>query len=166
MTQRLADIQQQLIGTFFEEAREALTQIENGLLALDTAQGDRPEVILAAQAGADAIGVILTGMAADGAEGLLAMKKAGAVTVAQDRWGMPGEAVKRGAATETLPLQKIAARIAAWARRCSSAGDPTARCTRLASTLRSHYTRSAEGRCFRSSNSVTSTPTELVHSMR
>jgi two-component system chemotaxis response regulator CheB len=77
---------------------------------------------VAAQAGPNALGIILTGMGADGADGLLAMKKAGALTLAQDRetsvvWGMPGEAVKRGAATEILPLQQIAARIAEWARR-------------------------------------------------
>ena len=44
MTQRLADIQQQLMATFFEEAREALNQIESGLLSLDKAQG-APDVI-------------------------------------------------------------------------------------------------------------------------
>jgi two-component system chemotaxis sensor kinase CheA len=45
MTQRLSDIQQELIGTFFEEAVEALTQVENGLLALDKVEGDPEEVI-------------------------------------------------------------------------------------------------------------------------
>ena len=40
MTNRLADIQQQLMGTFFEEAVEALTQIESGLLALEKCQDD------------------------------------------------------------------------------------------------------------------------------
>jgi two-component system, chemotaxis family, protein-glutamate methylesterase/glutaminase len=66
-------------------------------------------------AGKNAVGVILTGMGADGAEGLLKMRQAGAHTVAQDEktsvvWGMPGEAVKRGAAVEVLPLPSIAAR--------------------------------------------------------
>ncbi|MET0391145.1 MAG: chemotaxis protein CheA [Polyangiales bacterium] len=42
MTQRLADIQQQLMGTFFEEATEALIQVESGLLALEKSQ-DAPE---------------------------------------------------------------------------------------------------------------------------
>jgi two-component system chemotaxis response regulator CheB len=60
-------------------------------------------------------------MGADGAAGLLAMRQAGALTIAQDRetsvvWGMPGEAVKRGAAVETLPLPRIAQRLHAWAR--------------------------------------------------
>lgn len=65
-------------------------------------------------AGANAIGVILTGMGADGAEGLLDMKKAGASTIAQDEnscvvFGMPKEAIKMGAADRVLPLEQIAA---------------------------------------------------------
>src|SRR6185312_7494795 len=44
MTNRLADIQQQLMGTFFEEAVEALTQIESGLLSLEKCQ-DEPGII-------------------------------------------------------------------------------------------------------------------------
>ncbi|MBD3321490.1 MAG: chemotaxis-specific protein-glutamate methyltransferase CheB, partial [Chitinivibrionales bacterium] len=64
-------------------------------------------------AGANAVGAILTGMGADGANGLMNMKQAGAYTIAQDEktsvvWGMPGEAVKAGAAEKILPLQKIA----------------------------------------------------------
>jgi two-component system, chemotaxis family, protein-glutamate methylesterase/glutaminase len=63
--------------------------------------------------GANAVGVILTGMGTDGASGLLSMKQAGAHTIAQDEetsvvWGMPGEAVKLGAAEKILPLQAIA----------------------------------------------------------
>ncbi len=55
----------------------------------------------AKNAGANAIGVILTGMGADGAEGLLEMKKTGARTIAQDEascvvFGMPKEAIKMG----------------------------------------------------------------------
>ena len=65
-------------------------------------------------AGANAIGVILTGMGADGAEGLLEMKKAGAGTIAQDErscvvFGMPKEAIKLGAVDSVLPLDQIAA---------------------------------------------------------
>jgi two-component system chemotaxis response regulator CheB len=65
-------------------------------------------------AGANAIGVILTGMGADGAEGLLDMKRAGASTIAQDEnscvvFGMPKEAIKMGAADRVLPLGQIAA---------------------------------------------------------
>ncbi len=63
--------------------------------------------------GSNAVGVILTGMGADGANGLLNMKNNGAVTIAQDEatsvvWGMPGEAVKLGAAEHVLPINKIA----------------------------------------------------------
>ena len=64
-------------------------------------------------AGKNAVGVILTGMGTDGAQGLLEMRKAGASTIAQDQessivWGMPGEAVKIGAADYVLPLDNIA----------------------------------------------------------
>ena len=63
-------------------------------------------------AGKNAIGVILTGMGADGARGLGEMREAGSVTIAQDEkssvvWGMPGEAVKRGAAQKVLALDQI-----------------------------------------------------------
>jgi two-component system chemotaxis response regulator CheB len=63
-------------------------------------------------AGANVIGVILTGMGADGAEGLLAMKERGAYTLAQDEascvvFGMPREAIKRGATHKVLPLTRI-----------------------------------------------------------
>jgi len=59
------------------------------------------------------VGVILTGMGADGAEGLLALRKAGAHTIAQDEetsiiFGMPKAAIERDAACEILPLGKIA----------------------------------------------------------
>ncbi len=67
---------------------------------------------VAKSAGLNAMGVILTGMGADGASGLLNMKNAGAHTIAQDEatsvvYGMPKEAVKLGAAEEVLPLQAI-----------------------------------------------------------
>jgi two-component system chemotaxis response regulator CheB len=71
---------------------------------------------VARHAGKNAVGVILTGMGADGAKGLLEMKETGAQTIAQDEatcvvFGMPGEAVKLGAASEVLPLQKIPGRV-------------------------------------------------------
>ncbi|MFT3931943.1 MAG: chemotaxis response regulator protein-glutamate methylesterase [Spongiibacteraceae bacterium] len=64
-------------------------------------------------AGKNAIGIIMTGMGDDGAAGLLEMKQAGAATVAQDEatcvvYGMPKEAVKRGAADKIMPLENIA----------------------------------------------------------
>ena len=70
----------------------------------------------AKNAGANAIGVILTGMGADGAEGLLEMKKTGARTIAQDEaicvvFGMPKEAIKMGAADRVVPLNQIASEI-------------------------------------------------------
>jgi two-component system chemotaxis response regulator CheB len=67
-------------------------------------------------AGANAIGVILTGMGADGAEGLLEMKKKGAGTIAQDEkscvvFGMPKEAIKLGAADKIVSLEMIPSEI-------------------------------------------------------
>jgi len=69
--------------------------------------------------GKEGMGIILTGMGADGAEGLLAMREAGAHTVAQDRescvvWGMPREATERGAPQKVLPLARMAAEVVAW----------------------------------------------------
>ncbi|MBB5213408.1 two-component system chemotaxis response regulator CheB [Parapusillimonas granuli] len=71
-------------------------------------------------AGKNAIGVILTGMGKDGAQGLLAMKEAGAVTFAQDEascvvFGMPREALLIGAADAAVPLSEISERILASA---------------------------------------------------
>ena len=68
---------------------------------------------VAQKVGPNAVGVILTGMGDDGARGLKEMRDAGAATIAQDEsssvvWGMPGAAVKLGAAGEILPLNKIA----------------------------------------------------------
>lgn len=62
--------------------------------------------------GRNAVGVILTGMGKDGAQGLLAMKQAGAVTMAQDEassvvFGMPREALHIGAADHEVPLSEI-----------------------------------------------------------
>ena len=67
----------------------------------------------AESAGKDAIGIILTGMGGDGAKGLLKMKQAGAVTIAQDEkscvvFGMPREAIRLHAAEKILPLHDIA----------------------------------------------------------
>ena len=63
-------------------------------------------------AGSSAIGVILTGMGRDGADGLLKMKNAGAFTVGQDKessvvYGMPMEAYNIGAVEVQAPLYKI-----------------------------------------------------------
>ena len=63
-----------------------------------------------------AVGVLLTGMGADGAQGMLSMRNAGARTIAQNEqtcvvYGMPREAVKLNAAEQVLPLQDIPASI-------------------------------------------------------
>lgn len=63
--------------------------------------------------GASAVGVLLTGMGADGAKGLLAMRAQGAATIAQDEascvvFGMPREAICMDAADEVLPLDAVA----------------------------------------------------------
>lgn len=70
----------------------------------------------ARSAGSNAVGVIMTGMGDDGARGLDEMKQAGAYTIAQDEatsivFGMPKEAIARGAAMKILPLGRIAAEV-------------------------------------------------------
>lgn len=76
----------------------------------------------AAAAGSNAVGVILTGMGDDGAAGLAEMKRRGAATVAQDEatsvvFGMPKEAIARGAVDEVLPLGRIPGALLRLARR-------------------------------------------------
>jgi two-component system chemotaxis response regulator CheB len=71
---------------------------------------------VAKSAGANALGVIMTGMGDDGAAGLAEMRSAGARTLAQDEdscvvFGMPKEAIKRGGVERSVPLQGIAAEI-------------------------------------------------------
>lgn len=66
-------------------------------------------------AGPNALGIILTGMGKDGAQGLLEMKEAGAHTIAQNEascvvFGMPREAIASGGVSEVLPLRDIARR--------------------------------------------------------
>jgi two-component system, chemotaxis family, protein-glutamate methylesterase/glutaminase len=68
---------------------------------------------VAAHAGPRALGVMLTGMGADGAEAMLSMRQAGAYNIVQDEatsvvWGMPGAAAKLGAACEVVPLERVA----------------------------------------------------------
>jgi two-component system, chemotaxis family, protein-glutamate methylesterase/glutaminase len=68
---------------------------------------------VARQAGRNAVGAILTGMGADGAQGLLEMHQRGAHTIAEDEktcvvFGMPREAIRLGAADEVVPLDRIA----------------------------------------------------------
>ena len=68
---------------------------------------------VAQSAGVSSMGVLLTGMGDDGADGLLEMRQAGAATVVQDEassvvFGMPKEAIARGAAGEVVPLSRMA----------------------------------------------------------
>ncbi|WP_257450920.1 protein-glutamate methylesterase/protein-glutamine glutaminase [Archangium lipolyticum] len=79
---------------------------------------------VARAAGANAVGVLLTGMGDDGADGLLAMRQAGAATIAQDEascvvFGMPRAAIERGAVDEVLPISRIgeSVRRKAWQTR-------------------------------------------------
>ena len=88
-------------------------QIKNGPLV----HHQRPAVdvlfkSVADYAGGNAIGIILTGMGADGADGLLKMREAGARTIAQDEqscvvFGMPKEAIKRGGAEKVVSLEHV-----------------------------------------------------------
>ncbi len=77
---------------------------------------------VAREAGARTIACLLTGMGRDGAAGLLAIRRAGGETMAQDQatsvvFGMPGEAVRLGAARRVLPLPDIAPALVALAKR-------------------------------------------------
>jgi two-component system chemotaxis response regulator CheB len=74
---------------------------------------------VARHAGANSLGVIMTGMGDDGARGLGKMREAGARTLAQDEatcvvFGMPAEAIKRGAVDRVVPLDAIAREIVAF----------------------------------------------------
>ena len=71
-------------------------------------------------AGPNAIGVLLTGMGDDGAEGMAELAAAGARTLAQDEatsvvFGMPKEAISRGVVDEVLPLGRMAQAVLRWA---------------------------------------------------
>jgi two-component system chemotaxis response regulator CheB len=84
-------------------------------------EGHRPSVTvlfrsLAQQCGGAAMGVLLTGMGKDGAEGLLSLHRAGGITIAQDEgtstvFGMPRQAIELDAAQRVLPLDRIAEEI-------------------------------------------------------
>lgn len=81
-------------------------------------------------AGANALGLIMTGMGDDGARGLLEMRKAGACTLAQDEescvvFGMPKEAIELGAAQRIVRLARVPHEIMAWLQAAgNSAAEP------------------------------------------
>jgi two-component system, chemotaxis family, protein-glutamate methylesterase/glutaminase len=80
--------------------------------------------------GRNALGVMLTGMGADGAKAMKTMRDAGSWNVCQDEascvvFGMPREAIAHGAANEVLPLAQIAPRLIEWLR--ANAGAITSR---------------------------------------
>jgi two-component system chemotaxis response regulator CheB len=104
-------------------------RIQGGRLCFDHGElvhGQRPsaDILLASAAaafGSRAIGVLLTGMGEDGARGLAAIRGAGGYTIAEDAssavvWGMPGTAVRLGAAVEVLAVNRIARRLVELAR--------------------------------------------------
>jgi two-component system chemotaxis response regulator CheB len=77
---------------------------------------------LARFAGEKTVGILLTGMGKDGAQGLLNIRRAGGDTLVQDKassavWGMPGAAVQIGAAAQVLPLEQMAPQLLQLLRR-------------------------------------------------
>jgi two-component system chemotaxis response regulator CheB len=104
-------------GNFHMEIVRSGAEYRVRVFAADPVNRHRPSVDVlfascARQLGANAVGVILTGMGADGAKEMAAMRRAGAHTIAQDEescvvFGMPKEAIAMGGATEVLPLDRI-----------------------------------------------------------
>jgi len=96
-----------------KDAGEYIVRVKDGAMV----HHQRPSVdvlfySVASSVGSNAIGVLLTGMGADGAKGLLAIRENGGSTIVQDEdscvvFGMPKEAIKVQAAMEVLPLPKI-----------------------------------------------------------
>lgn len=111
-------------GRIYVSPQDRHLALEGGrlvVLATPPVCSQRPSgtVLLSSMAkdlGRGGIGVVLTGMGSDGADGLAEMKRAGGYTIAEDRstcvvFGMPAAAAKAGAVTEMLPLPAIAARL-------------------------------------------------------
>jgi two-component system chemotaxis response regulator CheB len=107
-------------GWHLEEERRGAT-LYTKLTSAAREHFQRPAVDVLFRSAASALGrnvaaALLTGMGRDGAQGLLALRQAGARTIAQDEgssvvWGMPGAAVELEAAQEVLPLEAIASRL-------------------------------------------------------
>ena len=114
-------------GTIYFAPEECHLSLDaSGCVELDPGQrvdGHRPSATVLFQGvarafGSSAIGVLLTGMGADGAEGLLALHRAGGLTLAQDEqssvvFGMARKAVELGAVRQVLPLEEISAHLLA-----------------------------------------------------
>ena len=124
-------------GTVYLPPANKHLEIRGGLLHLDKGppvSGQRPSGTvlfrsMAADVGNHGIGVVLTGMGDDGAEGLLAMRRAGAYTLAEDRstavvYGMPHAAEQMGAVRLLLPLSALAPRIHDLINDSSPGGRP------------------------------------------
>ncbi|MBI5500415.1 MAG: chemotaxis-specific protein-glutamate methyltransferase CheB [Deltaproteobacteria bacterium] len=108
-----------------------------GIIRLDDGPapaGIRPSVdallvSLAATYRAGAVGVVLTGIGKDGSEGVVAVKRAGGVTLVQDEascvvYGMPGAALRTGAVDEVVALEKLAGRLAELVGRAPVGSGP------------------------------------------
>ncbi len=99
------------------EGRRYLVEVKDGPLVCR----HRPSVDIlfrsaARYAGRNAVGVIMTGMGDDGAQGMVEIRRSGGLTIAQDEatsvvFGMPSEAIRRGGAEKVLPVDGIAAAI-------------------------------------------------------
>jgi two-component system chemotaxis response regulator CheB len=110
------------------ESEELVVRIIDGPLV----SRHRPSVdvlfrSVAISAGPKAVGVIMTGMGDDGAQGLCEMKEAGAATIAQDEascvvFGMPKEAIARGVVDAVVPLEQIANAVLSVQTKCAGAG--------------------------------------------
>ena len=104
-------------GNLHMEIARSGAQYRVRVFSSDPVNRHRPSVDVlfascARELGRNAVGVIMTGMGADGARELAAMRRAGAHTIAQDEescvvFGMPKEAIAMGGATEVLPLNRI-----------------------------------------------------------
>jgi two-component system chemotaxis response regulator CheB len=111
-------------GKVYMAPRDRHLRIEKGNLRIDAgdlvcAQRPSGTVLFRSMAsafGTQALGVLLTGMGDDGAEGMLELRKSGGYTIAEDEstavvYGMPAEAERLGAVLDSLPLPAIAPRI-------------------------------------------------------
>jgi two-component system chemotaxis response regulator CheB len=125
-------------GNFHMEVQRSGVEISTRVFQSDPVNRHRPSVDVlfhscAEVLGPNAVGVILTGMGADGARGMLEMRQAGAYTIAQDEescvvFGMPREAIELGGAEKVAALDEIpAAALKAAALPTSSSKAATVR---------------------------------------